>query len=187
MSAQDDFTRVFIWVLSLLVLFTIIVALVARSVGLDENSGSMTDKDIDARTVPYGSVSVAGSAEAAAPAAATEAAPAPEMAPPAPAPEPEPVAEVAAAAETAPAEAAPAIDGEALYKTACISCHGSGVMGAPRVGDMTTWGSRLANGIDQAVANAISGKGAMPPKGGRLDFTDDEIRAIVDYMTSAPN
>ncbi len=60
MSEQDDFSRVFIWVLSLLVLFTIIVALVARSVGLNENSGSMADADVDARTMPYGGVNVAG-------------------------------------------------------------------------------------------------------------------------------
>lgn len=60
MSHEDDFTRVFIWVLSLLVLFTIIVALVARSVGMNENSGSMADADIDIRTMPYGGVKVAG-------------------------------------------------------------------------------------------------------------------------------
>ncbi len=59
MSAQDDFTRVFIWVLGLLVFFTIVIALVARSIGLDENSGPMSDRDIDKRTMPYGSVKVA--------------------------------------------------------------------------------------------------------------------------------
>ncbi len=60
MSAQDDFTRVFIWILGLLVLFTIVVALIARSIGTDENSGPMSDKDIDRRTMPYGNVKVAG-------------------------------------------------------------------------------------------------------------------------------
>ena len=182
MSAQDDFTRVFIWVLSLLVLFTIIVALVARSVGLDENSGSMTDKDIDARTMPYGSVNVAdkeGDAATAEQPMAASVMPADEAAMPAP----EPAAQEVAAVESTE----PAIDGQALYNTACASCHNAGIMGAPRVGDMTTWGSRLADGIDQIVANAISGKGAMPPKGGRPDFSDDQIRAIVDYMTSATN
>lgn len=59
MSAEDDFTQVFMWILGLLVLFTIVVALVARSIGLDENSGPMNDKDIDKRTMPYGNVKVA--------------------------------------------------------------------------------------------------------------------------------
>ncbi len=59
MSAQDDFTQVFLWILGLLVLFTIVVALIARSIGLDENSGPMSDKDIDRRTMPYGNVKVA--------------------------------------------------------------------------------------------------------------------------------
>lgn len=59
MSTQDDFTQVFVWILGLLVLFTIVVALIARSIGMDENSGPMSDKDIDQRTMPYGNVKVA--------------------------------------------------------------------------------------------------------------------------------
>lgn len=60
MSAQDDFIQVFAWVLGLLLLFTIIIALIARSVGLNENSGSMADVDVEARTMPYGGVNVEG-------------------------------------------------------------------------------------------------------------------------------
>ena len=41
-SKQEDFARVVIWVLAFLVLFTIVVMLIARSIGLNENSGPMS-------------------------------------------------------------------------------------------------------------------------------------------------
>ena len=58
-DAEGDFTRVFVWILGSLALLTIVIALIARAVGMDENSGSMNDKDIEARTMPYGNVNVA--------------------------------------------------------------------------------------------------------------------------------
>ena len=36
--------------------------------------------------------------------------------------------------------------------------------------------------MDVLNANAINGKGGMPPKGGRMDLSDDDIRAAVAYM-----
>jgi cytochrome c5 len=33
-------------------------------------------------------------------------------------------------------------------------------------------------------AAAINGKGVMPPKGGRADISDADIKAAVDYMVS---
>jgi len=70
---------------------------------------------------------------------------------------------------------------EQIYQ-ACAICHGPGVLNAPKLGDKAGWGPRLAKGEDQLYANAINGIGAMPPKGGRLDFSDDEVRRAVDYM-----
>jgi cytochrome c5 len=170
---QEDFTRVFIWVLAGLVLFTIVVMLVARSVGMDENSGPMTDTDIDERTKPYSTVKVAG--DGAPEAASTEAAPAAQ-----PATLPEPAPAESAATE----QVAEAIDGKSLY-SACAACHATGAAGAPVVGDAAAWGPRLAGGIDMVVNNAINGKGAMPPKGGSMHLSDDEIRAIVEYMVDS--
>lgn len=183
MSAQDDFTRTFIWVLSLLVLFTMVVMLVARSVGMDENSGSMADEDIDMRTKPYGSVNVAVADEAAVEEVQAEVAvavkavekPAAVEAAPAPAPVAAPAAQPMAAAE-------PAIDARSLYG-ACAGCHDYGVMGAPRPGDAMAWEPRLLNGFDALVQSAINGKGGMPAKGGRADFTDQQIAALVKYMS----
>lgn len=70
---------------------------------------------------------------------------------------------------------------EEIYQ-ACAVCHGSGVLNAPKLGDKAGWEPRLAKGVEQLYANAINGMGTMPPKGGRLDFSDEDIRRVVDYM-----
>lgn len=77
-----------------------------------------------------------------------------------------------------------AMDGETLFKTACINCHGSGVMGAPKFGDKAAWGPRLGAGIAGLTASAIKGKNAMPARGG-TSASDDEIKAAVTYMFNA--
>ena len=94
---------------------------------------------------------------------------------------------VAGEPEAAPAEAAPvaaAIDGKALYAP-CAVCHAAGVAQAPIVGNAAQWAPRIALGMDALVTNAIKGKGAMPPKGTRADYSDAQIRAVVEYMVNA--
>ncbi len=178
-SKQEDFTRVFIWILAGLVLFTIVVMLVARSVGVDENSGPMTDKDIDERTKPYSSVNIAGTSASSADQTKSEAV----AREPATAPAPMTAAPQMPAADTDTSSADSAIDGESLY-SACAACHTTGAAGAPVVGDANSWASRIASGMETMVSNAINGKGAMPPRGGRMDLNDDQIRAIVEYMVN---
>lgn len=85
-------------------------------------------------------------------------------------------------AAAAPAEIDPA--GEKLYNTVCVACHAAGVAGAPKLGDKAAWEPRIARGLDALVKTAISGKGAMPPKGGAIQATDAEIRAAVQFMVS---
>ncbi len=123
---------------------------------------------------------------AAAGANADAGAPAAPATPPAAAAAPAPAAPVAAApaAEPAPA-AAPAAsasaDGKGLYDKACFACHAAGVAGAPKFGDKAAWAPYISQGLDNMVKVAISGKGAMPPKGGS-SASDEEIRAAVQYM-----
>ena len=74
---------------------------------------------------------------------------------------------------------------EQLYTQACSSCHATGVLNAPKLGDNAGWEPRLAKGIDQLYASAINGIGTMPPKGGRSDISDDDIKKIVDYMVGS--
>ena len=54
--------------------------------------------------------------------------------------------------------------------------------------DAENWAPRIAQGMDTLRLHAIEGytgnAGYMPPKGGRLDLSDEEIYAAVDYMLS---
>ncbi len=68
-----------------------------------------------------------------------------------------------------------------LYQGACFACHGTGAAGAPKLGDAAAWTDRLAKGLDALVSSAISGVGAMPPRGGSA-LDDDQIHAVVEYM-----
>lgn len=70
------------------------------------------------------------------------------------------------------------------YRTACMACHASGAAGAPKTGDKAAWKARIAAGMDTMVKNAIDGKGAMPPKGGRPNLTVAQIKAVVVYMVN---
>lgn len=70
------------------------------------------------------------------------------------------------------------------YRGACMSCHASGAAGAPKTGDKAAWKARIAAGMDTLVKNAINGKGAMPPKGGRPNLTEAQIKSVVKYMVA---
>ncbi|HVB48074.1 MAG TPA: c-type cytochrome [Burkholderiales bacterium] len=89
-------------------------------------------------------------------------------------------------AAAAPAAAAPSgpPDGKHIYSTVCFACHATGAAGSPKFGDKAAWAPRIALGIDTLVKVAMSGKGAMPPKGGNPSLTEADIRAAVEYMTS---
>jgi cytochrome c5 len=83
-----------------------------------------------------------------------------------------------------PAKAGGAVDGKALYQSACTVCHGAGIAGAPKTGDKAAWKARIALGKDALYASAIKGKNAMPAKGGAMSASDAEIKAAVDYLIS---
>jgi cytochrome c5 len=94
---------------------------------------------------------------------------------------------VAATAAPAAAGAAPT-DGKSVYESACIACHAGGLAGAPRTGDMAAWAPRIAQGQATLERHAIEGfqgtAGMMPAKGGRLDLSDDAVRAAIEYMVA---
>jgi len=77
-------------------------------------------------------------------------------------------------------------DGPALYEAVCKTCHAAGLAGAPKAGDSTVWGPRIAQGKAVLYEHAIKGytgkAGAMPAKGGRADLPDDLIKSGVDYL-----
>lgn len=85
-------------------------------------------------------------------------------------------------AKAAPAAAAGPKDGATIVNKVCGACHGTGVAGAPKTGDKAAWAPRIAQGNDTLYKNAISGKNAMPPKGGAADLSDAEIKGAVDHL-----
>lgn len=91
------------------------------------------------------------------------------------------VADVAPAA--APAKLA-ADAGKKLYDSACMACHASGVLGAPKFGDKAAWADRIKQGTALLHEHAIKGIRGMPPKGGSA-ASEEEVMAAVDYMTAA--
>ena len=74
--------------------------------------------------------------------------------------------------------------GKKLYDTACMVCHAAGVAGAPKFGDAATWAGRAELGVEELTKVAITGKGAMPPRGA-TQASDEEIGNAVAYMVSA--
>ncbi|MEE8057668.1 MAG: c-type cytochrome [Pseudomonadales bacterium] len=71
---------------------------------------------------------------------------------------------------------------EDIYNSNCMACHSTGAAGAPKLGDTAAWSGRLDKGIEQVYANAISGFNGMPAKGLCMTCSDDDIKAVVDYI-----
>lgn len=164
MSDHDrKFFDNFALILGALVLVTIVLVVIARNMS-EETQEQWTKDDphaqaaIDERLKPAGYVVKTGDAE---PVAA-------------------PV--VAAVAD----EPAPARSGAEVYNTVCAACHSTGAAGAPKVGNAAVWSERLGKGLDMLVQNAVKGfqgsAGYMPPKGGRMDLSDEDVAAAVDHM-----
>ena len=78
----------------------------------------------------------------------------------------------------------PLKSGEEVFKAQCTTCHSTGAAGAPKFGDASAWGPRIAKGFDALVQSALHGKGAMPAQGGG-DFDDVEVARGVAYMANA--
>ncbi|AKS42889.1 c-type cytochrome [Wenzhouxiangella marina] len=165
MSEQHDreFIKRFSLTLVALMVFTVVIIFVARGI-----HGTMERSESQARTVakqerilPVAGVYAGDTGRAAAQAAAE------------------------AARAAAPAVAFEgSLDGQMIYDRVCGTCHNAGAAGAPQL-IAAAWDGRLDKGRDQLVANAINGINAMPARGGRMDLSDEQVAASVDYMLGA--
>jgi cytochrome c5 len=86
------------------------------------------------------------------------------------------------AAPVQAADEAAAADGEKVYKGLCMSCHDTGLLNSPKLGDKDAWKDRIATGMDALYTSALNGKNTMPAKGGNPALSDAEVKAAVDYM-----
>lgn len=171
MSEQDDriFMQRFSLVITGLALFAVLIIFFA--IGMD---GQVADSENPSketarleRIQPVFGVYVGEEGRAAAQAAMAEAEADPEAA--------------SGAAETQQAALGGTMDGEAIYNDACQACHLAGAAGAPQL-VAEQWTERLDKGMETLVDHAINGFNAMPAKGGRMDLSDEQVRASVEYM-----
>ena len=166
MSNQDqNFFDVFMLIIGLLVGVTFGIFLLARYVAgntqdVYTRSDAAYQEQALARIEPVGRVALPGDAESA------------DTGSGAALPEAAPVAEK--------------MSGPQVYNAACLACHGAGIGGAPKIGDKAAWSPRIAQGKDVLSGHALNGfqgqAGYMPPKGGRVDLSDEEILGAMTYM-----
>jgi cytochrome c5 len=167
-SKQDShFFNVFSVVIGLLVVFTLFVFFLARSVGANSQlpqlaSDPLNVAAVDTRVSPPIRVAVAGQDNSALK-----------------------IEPIGGGAGAGPALAKPT-DGKGVFDAACTACHTAGIAGAPKAGDKGAWAPRIAQGKDTLYKHAVEGftgkAGIMPAKGGRTDISDELIKAGVDYM-----
>lgn len=93
----------------------------------------------------------------------------------------QPVGQFVAAAAGA---AGAAKSGEEIVKSACIACHGAGVLGAAKIGDKAAWGKLITQGLAKLTASAIKGVKQMPARGGDTSLSDTEIARAIVYMAN---
>ena len=171
-NAEHDaeFVRNFALVLVFLAIVGTVIYFLANKVNAGAQATRNSPSAIAERVAPVGQMNTSGAVVA----TGGDAAKAAELA--------------AAPAATAAASASPADKGKATYDSVCFACHAVGAGGAPKFGDASAWADRIAQGKDTLYTHAINGyqgkAGMMPPKGGRPDIADDDVKAAVDYMVS---
>ena len=71
---------------------------------------------------------------------------------------------------------------EQAFMATCNACHSTGAGGAPKMNDAEAWKMRMEKGMDAVMTNVINGLNAMPAKGLCFNCTDDDLKAVVEYM-----
>ena len=142
-----------------LIVFTVVIVFLARDIGFQDEEGSNPSRNAIAleRIKPVGDVYTGEDG--------------------------------AAAIEEAAATAAPtqsvafdgSLDGEMIYTSVCAACHATGVAGAPKPGS-AEMAQRAEKGSDAVIQTAIDGLNAMPARGGRPDLSDEQMKAVIEFM-----
>jgi cytochrome c5 len=75
--------------------------------------------------------------------------------------------------------------GEEVYKSVCASCHTSGALNAPKLGDNAAWAKLIPEGHAALTKQAIAGIRQMPARGGNPALTDIEMSRAVAYLANS--
>ncbi|MEJ2480285.1 MAG: c-type cytochrome [Acidihalobacter sp.] len=87
-----------------------------------------------------------------------------------------------AAGDNSAGEATALRGGKQIVQTVCISCHGSGVLGAPLIDSHAQWVARVGQGFDALLRHTVEGFKNMPPRGGDPSLSDGELKHAIAYM-----
>ena len=74
--------------------------------------------------------------------------------------------------------------GKQIVDAVCAACHATGVLNAPKIGDVAAWAAHIKNGLEHLTQNAIKGIRQMPPRGGDPTLSDIEVARAVAYMAN---
>jgi cytochrome c5 len=142
-----------------LIVFTVVIVFLARDIGFQDEEGSNPSRNAIAleRIKPVGDVYTGEDGAAAIEEAATAVAPTQSVA------------------------FDGSLDGEMIYTSVCAACHATGVAGAPKPGS-AEMAQRAEKGSDAVIQTAIDGLNAMPARGGRPDLSDEQMKAVVEFM-----
>ncbi|KAA0215337.1 MAG: cytochrome c [Leptolyngbya sp. PLA3] len=95
-------------------------------------------------------------------------------------------------APAAPRQSSPE-KGRLLFIQVCTQCHGADARGVDFLGADLKASAFFNQSDEQAVIDLIvrgkpatADRPAMPPRGGRLSMTEDDIRDIIAYIDSLP-
>jgi len=153
------FIRNVVIVIVVLIVFTLGIAFIARDVGFKDEEGNNPSRmtTTEERIRPVADVYTGEAGAAAIEAAAVSS-----------------VSEMKVAFDGS-------LDGEMMYASVCSACHATGAAGAPIPGSPLMV-ERAGKGADALTQSALNGLNAMPPRGGRADLSDEQVRVIVEYM-----
>lgn len=71
------------------------------------------------------------------------------------------------------------------YNKSCAICHAAGTAGAPKTHDVEAWKPRLEKGDEKLMESVHNGFNAMPPKGMCFDCSDEDYKALIEFMATA--
>ena len=71
------------------------------------------------------------------------------------------------------------------YNTACGTCHTEGRFGSPRSFDANIWNALLNQRSPAELLTSVQeGRGFMPQDGGCTNCTQEDLEALIKYMSS---
>jgi cytochrome c5 len=76
------------------------------------------------------------------------------------------------------------LTGKEVVDKVCVSCHATGLNGAPKIGDKEAWSERANQGLSNLTTHALEGIRNMPAHGGHPELSDLEIARAVTYMVN---